>query len=459
MSDLWVLAGQSNMEGVGDLIEVEPAHTKVRTFAHGDKWQTATEPLHWLLEANDTVHWCGHTEATIEKERAAARALRTKGAGCGLPFAKRIVEATGREVDLVPAAHGGTSMAQWSPDLKSDGGASLFGAMLRRVKLALGTQPGAELKGVLWYQGESDANPSDVAVYKDRMHRLIAAFREDLGAPKLPFYIVQLGPFAASDVDTDPNRLAWSQIRELQRLIPTEVPNTAVIPAIDLDLDDPIHIGTFGLKRLGQRLANVALGHVYGQQAPTPIALESVTRDGNKRDGNKVVVKFSGVNGGLRALDPSGRIPGFSADSAGRPDPALVFKAQLGGMDTVVLSLNDWAGLAPDTTLWYGYGYNPHCQLIDNADMAAPALLGQCRCNPAKINRLFRQCWIEVSAAGRRRQEPSELEATAIITLNIRSKDISASARLVFHMRHARGPLSSLVGRIMALLCTRYFAR
>jgi len=367
MSDLWILGGQSNMEGVGDLIEVEPSHTKVRLFAHGDKWQTAAEPLHWLLEANDTVHWCGNTEATIERERAAARELRTKGAGCGLPFAKQIVEVTGREVDLIPVAHGGTSMAQWSPDLKSDGGASLFGAMLRRVKLALGTQPTTELKGVLWYQGESDANPGDVAVYHDRMVKLIAAFREDLGAPNLPFYIVQLGPFAASDVDTDPNRLAWSQIRELQRLIPTVVPNTAVIPAVDLDLDDPIHIATPGLKRLGRRLANVALGQVYGRKAPTPIALQSVVRDGSA-----VRVKFSGVNGELRAVDPGGRIPGFSADRAGRPDPAVIYKAKLGGPDTVVLSLNDWDGIQPGTALWYGYGYNPHCQLVDTADMAVP---------------------------------------------------------------------------------------
>ncbi|MCL4218335.1 MAG: hypothetical protein KJ052_15210, partial [Candidatus Hydrogenedentes bacterium] len=39
----------------------------------------------------------------------------TKGAGLGLPFAKAVAEATGRPIGLVPCAHGGTSMTQWSP--------------------------------------------------------------------------------------------------------------------------------------------------------------------------------------------------------------------------------------------------------------------------------------------------------------------------------------------------------
>lgn len=367
MSDMWILAGQSNMEGCGDLIEVETSHTKVRTFAHGDKWETAQEPLHWLLEANDTVHWCGHTRETIEAERANVRKTRTKGAGLGLTFAKTISDATGNEIDLVPCAHGGTSMEQWSPHHKNLGGASLFGAMLRRVRLARETQPTAQLKGVLWYQGESDANVDAAALYFDRMIELITAFREDLHAPGLPFYLVQLGPFAATDSDADPNRASWSLIREIQRTLPSELENVATVPAIDLTLDDPIHIGTDGLKRLGRRLANVALGNVYGRKAPTPIKFDSLTREGNV-----VRVKFGGVNGGFTSPDPGGRVPGFCADRDGKPEPATIYRTILEGPDTVKIRLNEWDPTVP-RTLWYGYGYQPFCQLADKADMAAPA--------------------------------------------------------------------------------------
>ena len=43
-------------------------------------------------------------------------------------------------------------MEQWNPAKKEQGGNSLYGSMLRQVKLA-----GGKVRGVLWYQGESDA--------------------------------------------------------------------------------------------------------------------------------------------------------------------------------------------------------------------------------------------------------------------------------------------------------------
>ena len=106
--------------------------------------------LHWLVDSPDPVH------SGDPKARAAASAqahkTRHKGAGLGLPFAVALVESTGVPVGLVACAHGGTSMEQWNPAKKEQGGKSLYGSMLRQVKLA-----GGKVKGVLWYQGESDA--------------------------------------------------------------------------------------------------------------------------------------------------------------------------------------------------------------------------------------------------------------------------------------------------------------
>ena len=56
VGDLWVLAGQSNMEGVGDLVDVEPPHPLVHSFQSREQWAPAEEPLHWLDESPRPIH-------------------------------------------------------------------------------------------------------------------------------------------------------------------------------------------------------------------------------------------------------------------------------------------------------------------------------------------------------------------------------------------------------------------
>ena len=51
VGDLWILAGQSNMEGVGDLVNVEEPHPFVHSFQSREAWAPAEEPLHWLEES------------------------------------------------------------------------------------------------------------------------------------------------------------------------------------------------------------------------------------------------------------------------------------------------------------------------------------------------------------------------------------------------------------------------
>ena len=53
VGDLWVLAGQSNMEGVGDLIDVTPPHPQVMMLGMDGQWKPAEEPLHWLVDSPD----------------------------------------------------------------------------------------------------------------------------------------------------------------------------------------------------------------------------------------------------------------------------------------------------------------------------------------------------------------------------------------------------------------------
>ncbi len=358
------------MEGCGALKgrePLEPSHPRVQSFAFGDTWKLAEEPLHWLQQGLDRFHWWSKDPEAHQQDIENEIVNRTKGAGLGLPFAKAVRLATGLDIDLLPAAHGGTSMDQWSPDHKHLGTDSLYAAMIRRTKLAMETKPQSKLTGVLWYQGESDGNPAVVDLYHDRMRALIAAVRADLDAPDLPFYLTQLGPFASLHPQPEENVQTWNKIREVQRTLPNEIKHVVVVPAIDLDLDDGIHIGTLGLKRLGKRFANVALRNVYGQQAPTPISLASV-----KLVDRTITVKFSGVNGTLVTPDPAGRVFGFGLSTKNVAcDTNAFHKANITGPNEVSLYLN--IEMDPSYKLWYGYGWHPVCQLADTADMAVPA--------------------------------------------------------------------------------------
>jgi len=352
VGDLWVLAGQSNMEGVGDLVHVEEPSPFVHLFESRERWSVAEEPLHWLGESPRAIHHRLWGREGVPEQPDPRDPNRTKGAGLGLAFGRAYHAATGIPVGLIASAHGGTSMDQWDPALKSEGGGSLYGATYERVRAS-----GGRVRGVLWYQGESDADPLRVRDYPEKMKRLIAAFRQDFGDPALPFCFVQIGGFACpASADAI---ASWNGVREAQRQLVSSVPNTAMVSAIDLELDDLIHIGTQGLKRLGRRLAAVALG------APT-LDLNRVSW----ADPTCLRVEFSGVRGGLRA---PGKPTGFSLWDADGQEIALLYKVMLEG-DAAILHLTDLHGPIPQGMyLYYGYGLHPYVNVTDADDRAVPA--------------------------------------------------------------------------------------
>ena len=215
--------------------------------------------------------------------------------------------------------------------------------------------------------GESDANDKAAPAYGKTFADFIGAVRSELGRADLPFYFVQIGRVISGD---DPK--PWNTVQEAQRVIPDEVANTAVVATIDLELDDLIHVGTPGLKRLGRRLANVALREQgkLGASAPN---LDRVSRG----PGDTLVVKFRGVNraeqdGEVTGLQPDRHIGGFSIRKSDGKDVPLIFDARVGpSKDAVILKLT---GKVPEgASLWYGWGRDPYCNLVDALDMAAPA--------------------------------------------------------------------------------------
>lgn len=352
VGDIWLLAGQSNMEGVGDLIDVEKPSDKVNSFNQADEWVNATEPLHELPSAVDRVHWrknaAGELARLTGEELQKFRANRKKGAGLGLPFAIEYEKRTGIPVGLFPCAHGGTSMDQWSPDLKDKSGDSLYGATIRRAALV------GPIKGILWYQGESDANPKAAPLFQEKFEKLVAAFRKDLNQPDLPFHYVQIGRHV-NNVNVQP----WNLVQEAQRLAEARIPNSVVYSAIDSDLDDGIHVSTADLKRLGRGMAGVASGKLK----PGP-HLDSITVDGQT-----VRVKYSGVNGKLVS---AGRIGGFVALTPQGDEIPLFYKATVDAADASTVVLHFQGKLPDGAQLSYGHGKNPYANLRDESGLGAP---------------------------------------------------------------------------------------
>ncbi len=353
VGDLWILAGQSNMEGVADLVDVEPRHEMVHSFDQTDHWGVAEEPLHRLPDAADRVHWrrnAGQPEKLTGDRLQQFIMNRKKGAGLGLPFAVEMVRRTGVPVGLVPCAHGGTSMDQWDPALRDQGGDSLYGAMVRRFRAV-----GGRVKGVLWYQGESDANPKAAPVFQQKFEKFVAAVREDFGQPGLPFFYVQIGRHVNAS-----NLAEWNAVQESQRKAETAIPHSGMAAAIDLSLDDGIHVSTQDHKRLGKRLANLAApGGV--KMGPRPVSA--------RYENGILRVLFSDVNHGLRA---PGRISGFTIHApSGDPVP-LIYKARVDPSDRAVVLLHIGGKLPEGAVLRYGWGKDPYCNLTDEADMAVP---------------------------------------------------------------------------------------
>lgn len=119
-----------------------------------------------------------------------------------------------------------------------------------------------QMRGVAWYQGEQ--NHDEAGSYERQLRLLIDAWRSAFEAP-LFFNIVQLPNFDTKSLT--PNRIAWTTIREAQRLVAESDPQSGLVVTIDIGEDDNIH--PTNKLDVGKRLALVALHDIY-RHAVTP---------------------------------------------------------------------------------------------------------------------------------------------------------------------------------------------
>jgi hypothetical protein len=367
VGDVWIAAGQSNMQGVGNLVDAPKPHPQVRAFYTRDEWDIAVEPIHFLAEAVDVFHnGYGNgpdrpSPATLEKQRKAT----LKGVSPAHPFALAMRRRTRVPQGIIACAHGGTSMAQWSPALREQGGASLYGAMMRRYE-----KLGQQVAGVIWYQGESDADKEAAKIYTSNMENLVQSTRDDTGIAQLPWLIVQLGCHAAAGGEY------WNSIQDQQRLLPNRIKNLDVAPAVDLGIDDGIHISGVGQQALGQRLARLASRLVFkDKKEKGGIYLKKATvshQSPQPGDPETLVVEleYGNVKGKLQS---QGLPTGFTMiDPDGKAFPCL-YKTTLRG-NRVRLETGQPQDLLMTLAVSYGHDRHPYCNITDSDGMSLPAM-------------------------------------------------------------------------------------
>jgi sialate O-acetylesterase len=148
------------------------------------------------------------------------------------------------------------------------------------------------LKGVLYYQGESDAHRS--ILYERLLSKLIDNWRNDWNNPELPFLFVQLPAYNSGD---RPDGDEWPLLRESQLIVSERVPHTGM--AVILDCGEYADIHPKDKKPVGERLALVALDRVYDVEVESsgPVFSELRIEQG------KAFVSFSHIGEGLAARD------------------------------------------------------------------------------------------------------------------------------------------------------------
>ncbi len=148
------------------------------------------------------------------------------------------------------------------------------------------------VRGVLWYQGESNANHYQ-EVYSQRYMAMVQGWRKRWGNDELPFYHVQLAGFRESEGDAGDDS-SFAFIREQQRLT-LELANTGMAVAHDIGESQDIH--PHNKYDVGKRLALLALANDYAKD----IVSSGPLYRSHQLDGQDLVIKFDSTGSGLTA--------------------------------------------------------------------------------------------------------------------------------------------------------------
>lgn len=303
--EVWLCSGQSNMEFMlrNTLSAAEDIprgdNPQIRLFDMKGRW--CTNPVEWEVSALDSVNSLQYfTEASW---RECTPATSAGFSAVAYYFGKMLQDSLQVPVGLICNAVGGSPAESWVsrqalehsfPAILRDWKNNDFiqewvrGRAAENIKKSsdklqrhpyepcylyeAGIAPLQQypVKGVVWYQGESNAHNSDA--HEKLFGLLTESWRAGWSNDTLPFYYAQL-----SSID----RPSWTWFRDSQRRIADKIPY--VYMAVTSDHGDSLDVHPINKKPVGERLALQALYHTYHKRGHIPCG--PVFRNAEFRDG------------------------------------------------------------------------------------------------------------------------------------------------------------------------------
>jgi len=211
------------------------------------------------------------------------------------------------------------------------------------------------IRGAIWYQGESNAQPFRAAEYRRLFSAMIEDWRRAWDQGPFPFFFVQLANF--KERKSQPADSAWAELRESQTAA-LGLPNTGMAVTIDIGEAGDIH--PRNKQDVGHRLALAAKAVAFGKELPFSGPLYK----GMTLEGNQVRVHFAHAGAGLKAKDGAA-LKGFAV--AGKDRRFVWADARIEGKTIVVSSPN----VTQPVAVRYGWADNPECNLYGGSDLPA----------------------------------------------------------------------------------------
>ena len=205
---------------------------------------------------------------------------------------------------------------------------------------------GYGIKGVVWYQGESNA--SRAQEYRDLFPFMIKQWRKEWRQGDFSFYWVQLADFRPEK--SAPGDSDWAELREAQTRT-LRLPKTGQAVIIDLGEGRDIH--PRNKHDVAARLVRWALMKDYGMKLP----YRSPEYKGVVMAGGKATVTFDCFGSTLYAFDTA-EVRGFAVCGADRVWHWATGKVS--GPDQVELTC---AAVAAPVAVRYAWADNPVCNL------------------------------------------------------------------------------------------------
>lgn len=219
----FLMIGQSNMAGRGDIGDVEPINNFRCYMLRNGRFIKMREP--------------------INTDRPIFEGNFRSGISLAASFADEFANTYKARVGLIPCADGGTDINSWQK------GSILYDHAVLMTKLAMRT---SKFSGFLWHQGESDSMTEEsVSLYKEKLVTFINDIRADLGAEDMPFVMGELSRNIVRD---------WLKPELIERMneifyeVAREIPHCAVASSEGLSIKpDGIHFTAPALRVFGRR--------------------------------------------------------------------------------------------------------------------------------------------------------------------------------------------------------------